>query len=63
MVIPSMENSDADLGYVKMYIAEVHRFLENGGELTPTNVKRVRQIHEEMQRLYIQVNYSGGQEP
>ena len=43
-----METTDADLGYMKMYIKHIHDFLESGEILGEQSVLDIHEIHNKM---------------
>jgi len=44
----TMHERDADLGYIKMYLKEIHEFLDAGGVLCKRTSLLIRQSHETM---------------
>jgi len=53
--IPKMRTRDADLGYIRMYIKEIHKFLENGGRLTEADSLLVKEAYEKIQDVYCHI--------
>ena len=53
MIKPDMETRDADLGYAKRYIEDIHDWLSEGNILTDENVNKIRQAYELLQSAWI----------
>ena len=56
MVHKDMETTDADMGYIKRYIPDIHDFLLCGNTLSKENVLKVKQAHELIQSVFAFVN-------
>jgi len=52
MVHKDMEDTDADMGYIKLYIREIHDFLLSGNTLSKEDILKVKQAHELIQSAY-----------
>ena len=52
----SMETTDADMGYMKIYIRHMHEFLTKGQLLSDESVAKVKEAHEIMQSVYCEVS-------
>ena len=57
MIQASMENVDGDLGYIKLYIQEIHAFLSSGNKLDQENIVKVKQSHELIQSVFCSVSF------
>ena len=47
------QESDADLGYIKMYAESLHRFLDSGGQLEPDVALIVQNALKSLQTAHL----------
>jgi len=50
--------TDADLGYAKRYIAEIHNFIIGGGKMCKDDRVKVKEAHALLQSVYCRANPS-----
>ncbi len=56
MLRKEMEDSDADLGYIKRYIPDIHDYLLCGNILDSEDISKIKQAHELIQSVFAHVN-------